>query len=123
MCSGSLSARTLVDGIVDLDGTAIPEDPFVLVEQRYRDETFGAGDSVVIEATCTDAAGAEAGFIRIEGRVTEPPYNGVGGATYVSSPEDQGVLECFAGTESRGSPPCVFAYVVAPEPATSSEHH
>lgn len=115
VCTGELAAVVRAGTAVSLSATAGPGG--AAVDEVRHDGGLRAGDPVVLEASCTDGAGGEVGYVRVEGRVHSPEWTGHVGSTFVyppAVPGAPGITDCLPPTEARGLPPCIVERLVTP---------
>lgn len=67
------------------------------------------GDRAEAEGWCFGAAAEELGYVRTAGRIAQPTNISQAGTTLLGVPlSDVAREDCVAGTESRGTPPCLM---------------
>ena len=115
VCTGELRGTVVAGDQVSMTIAAGPED--AARETTRHEGNLRVGDPVRLEAACTDEAGSEVGYIRVEGRVHAPEWTGHVGGTFVyppAVPGAPGITDCLPPTEARGRPPCIVERLVTP---------
>jgi hypothetical protein len=115
VCTGELRGSVIVDDVVNMTIAAGPEEG--ARDAVHFEGSLRVGDPVRLEATCTDEAGSEVGYVRVEGRVRSPEWSGHVGGTFVYPPPVSGapgITNCLPPSEARGSPPCIVERLVTP---------
>ena len=115
VCTGELRGSVVVGDVVNMTIAAGPGEG--VREAVDFQGSLQVGDPVRLEATCTDDAGSEVGYVRVEGRVRSPECTGHVGGTFVyppAVPDAPSITDCLPPTEARGRPPSIVERLVTP---------
>jgi len=109
-CQGAISATLDFGRVGTITASARPPDLGAEAVLRH-EQTVLAGQAIAVEATCTDALGAEIGFVRVDGHVLRPGHDSGAASTWVQPglTVDDDRSYCLPATTSRGVPPCVWS--------------